>query len=433
MKQAILTISLLLFIALQVYSQEVQKPLADYLSNFQYQKALEYIDSQEPTKDLLKKKALCYKTLGEHRKAIEILQPLSKEYPDEIPIISELAVCYEDIAQRRASAECYDSLIRLDSTNLYFKNQKADILYQLGEYNEALSLFQTVYDQNNSPISLKRMAQCFEKMNMPDSAKVYFKEAWDRNSEDGFSVASLTNICLKQGSVHEAIAYSEKYMETDTTDQQVNLLNALCYYKLDDYEESVNRFGKCYLNGDTSLIVNRSLGISYYSLDKSAETIKHLESAYRMDTTNNNVLFCLAASYSDMAEYEKSIACYKKLLYRTIPENLTLFLYFRNLASDYNRIMDYPNALENYQEALKYANANQKMNTYFILGVLCDNGLKDYKKAIEYYKLYRVSLAEYLKDQESKPDTEPTDIENTKNTIKNLEKRLRELGVTPPK
>lgn len=428
MKQAILTFSLLLFIALQVYSQETQNPLIDYLSNFQYQKALEYIDSQEPTKDLLKKKALCYKALGEHRKAIEILQPLSKEYPDEIQIISELAACYEAIAQRKASADCYDELIRIDSTNLYFKNQKADILYQQGEYDGALSLFQIIYSQNDSPIALKRMAQCFEKMNMADSAKIYFKEAWDRNSEDGFSVASLTNICLKQGSVYEAIVYSEKYMESDTTDQQINLLNALCYYKLDDYEESVNRFGKCYQNGDTSLIVNRSLGISYYSLNKSFEAMTHLESAYRMDTANNNVLFCLAVSYSDMAEPEKAIACYKKLLYRTIPEDLTLFIYFRNLASDYNKVKDYPNALENYQEALTYANPNQKMNTYFILGVLCDNGLKDYKKAIEYYKLYRVSLAEYLKDQESKPDTELTDIENTKNTIKNLEKRLRELG-----
>lgn len=430
MKQAILTLGLLLFIVSQVYSQEVQNPLSDYLSNFQYQKALEYIDSQEPTKDLLKKKALCYKALGEHRKAIEILQPLSVEYPDEIQIISDLAVCYEATAQRQASIDCYDRLIQLDSTNLYFKNQKADMLYQQGKYDQALSIFHAVYNQNNSPTSLKRMGQCFEKMSMLDSAKVYFKEAWDRNPEDGFSVANLTNICLKQGSVHEAMAYSEKYMESDSTDQQINLLNALCYYKLDDYEESVNRFKKCYLDGDTSLIVNRSIGISYYSLNKSSEAMKHLESAYRMDTANNNVLFCLAVSYSDMAEYEKSITCYKKLLFRTIPEDLTLFLYFRNMASDYNRTMDYENALESYSEALKYANPNQKMNVYFILGVVCDNGLRDYKKAIEYYKLYRVSLAEYLKDQESKPETLPADIENTKNTIKNLEKRLRELGVT---
>lgn len=421
----------LLFIALQLFSQNNADSLNYYLTNFQYSKALTYIDLQEPTKELLVKKALCYKALGEYRKAIDILKPLSKEYPNDIQIVSELAVSYEAVAQRQASADCYDELIRLDSANLYFKNQKADILYQQGRYDKALMLFQDVFNQNDSPTALKRIAQCFEKMNMADSAMIYFREAWDRNPDDGFSVASLTNICLKEGLMPQALAYSEKYIERDSTDQQINLLNALCYYKMDDYEESINRFGKCYQNGDTSLIVNRSLGISYYSMNKSAEALGHLESAYRMDTTNNNVLFCLAVSYSDMGRYEQAVFCYQKLLKRTIPEDLTLFLYFRNLASDYNRMNDFHNAYNYYTEALKYAGTNQKMNVYFTVGVLCDRGLNDYKKAIEYYKLYRLSLLDYLKGLEANPETEPADIENTKNVIKSLDKRLLELGVKP--
>lgn len=433
MKKVISIIYLWLFIVSGVSSQETQNSLANYLSNFQYQKALEYIETQEPTKDLLVKKALCNKAIGEYRKAIEVLQPLSKEYPGEIQIISELAVCYEAIAQRQASADCYDRLIQIDSTNLYFRNKKAEILYQQGRYDRALLLFESAYGLNNSPTMLRKMAQCFEKMNLLDSAAVYFREAWVLNPDDGFSAASLTNICLKEEQIPEALMYSEKYIERDSTDQQINLLNALCYYKLDNYEESINRFEKCYLNGDTSLIVNRSLGISYYSLNKSAEALKYLESAYRMDTANNNVLYCLAVSYSDMAEYEKSITCYKKLLYRTIPEDLTLFLYFRNLASDYNRMKDYENAYNNYLEALKYANENQKMNVYFLVGVLCDNGLKDYKKAIDYYKLYQKTLAEYKIELENKPDSESKDIENITATIKNLNKRIVELGGTPTK
>lgn len=434
MRKIILIFIFPLFSILSSFSQEGYNPLADYLSNFQYQKALEYIDTQESSKDLLIKKALCYKALGEYYRAIEILQPLSQEYGDEIRIISDLAVCYEAIGKRQASADCYQELIRLDSTNLYFKNQKAEILYQQGKYNGALSLFQSVYNLNNSPTALKKMAQCFEKINLLDSAKIYFKEAWNRNPSDAFSVANLTNICLKEGSIHEAMAYSGKYMESDSTDQQVNLLNALCYYKLDDYEESVIRLSRCYLNGDTSLIVNRSLGIAYYSLNKSFEAKPHLESAYRMDTTNNNVLYCLAVSYADMGEYENAIPYYRKLLHRTIPEDLTLFLYFRNLARCYDRMKNYEDALENYQQALLYANENQKMNLYYTIGLISDKEFKDYKKALEYYKLYRKSLLLFLDEQEKKEDKDQivfVDIENTKVAIKNLDKRIIELGGNP--
>lgn len=434
MRKIILIFIFPLFSILSSFSQEEYNPLADYLSNFQYQKALEYIDTQEPSKDLLAKKALCYKALGEYYKAIEILQPLSKEYANEIKIISDLAVCYEAIGKRQASADCYEELIRLDSTNLYFKSQKAEMLYQLGKYNGALSLFQSIYNFNNTPTALKKIAQCFEKMNLLDSAKIYFEEAWDRNPRDAFSVANLTNICLKEGSIYEAITYSERYMESDTTDQQINLLNALCYYKLDDYEESVIRLKRCYLNGDTSLIVNRSLGIACYSLNMILEARPYLESAYRMDTTNNNVLYCLAVSYTDIGDYEKAIPLYSKLLQRTIPEDLTLFLYFRNMARCYERMKNNENAIENYQQALLYANENQKMNLYYTIGLMSDKDFKDYKKALEYYKLYRKSLLLFLNEQDQKEDKDEivlVDIENTKVAIKNLDKRIVELGGNP--
>jgi tetratricopeptide (TPR) repeat protein len=401
-----------------------------YLDNFQYQQALDYIDTQTPTTGLLLKKVSCYKSLGEYYKAIEVLKPLSKENPENIQVKSELASCYEALGQRQVSIACYDELIQLDSTNLYFKKQKADLIYQQGQYSKSLDIFREIYNQNDSPTMLKRMAQCFEKMEQPDSARTYYMEAWERNPKDGFAAANLVNTTLKIGFNHEAIAYSEKFMEIDSTDTQVNLLNALAYYRLDDYETAVVKFTKCHERGDSSLIVNRSLGIALYSLNNSSQARPYLEAAYRQDTTNNNVLYCLAIAYKDMSDYELAIPLLQKLLDRTIPPDLTLYLYYRNLAESYSKWREHAKGAVQYENALKYAGEDQKMNVYYILANLNEYSLRNRKKALEYYKLYKDSLVAYIERLKKKDVDETEEINRTSKMLTDLEDFIKKLGVS---
>lgn len=423
----IIVILLLILTPIGVFAQDGTSILDEYLNTYQYQKALDYIDKQEASVELQIKKALCYKALGEYYKAIEILVPLSDEYEKDIQIKLNLAACFESIGRSQSGLEYYDKLIRLDSTNVYFKNQKADILYQQGKYQDALSLFQHVYSLNNSPSALKRAAQCFDKMNMVDSAKVYFMEAWDRNAQDAFAAANVINLSLKTGSILEAMTCSDRYIKIDSTDHQVNLLNALSYYTADNYEEAVSRFTKCYLAGDSSLVVTRSLGISHYSLNESSKAIPYLESAYRNDTTNNNVLYCLALSYKDMSEYELAIPLLQKLLDRTIPPNLTLYLYYRNLAESYNSWSDAKNANINYEKALDFADEDQKMNVYYLLANLNEYRIRDRKKAFYYYQLYKDSLIAYIERLKKKDRDESEEIARSTQILKDLEKFIKEL------
>lgn len=426
MRYIIVTFFLVLM-SIIVSAQDGTSFLDEYLKTYQYQRALDYIDKQEANTELQIKKALCYKALGEYHKAIEILIPLSNEYVEDIQIKLNLAACFESIGRRQAGLECYDELIRIDSTNIYFQNQKADILYQQGKFEDALSLFQHIYSQDNSSSALKRVAQCFEKMNIVDSAKVYFMEAWDRNPQDAFAAANVINLSLKTGSLLEAITYSDRYIEIDSTDHQVNLLNALSYYTADNYEEAASRFTKCYLAGDSSLVVTRSLGISHYSLNESAKAIPYLESAYRNDSTNNNVLYCLALSYKDMSEYELAIPLLHKLLDRTIPPNLAMYLYYKNLAESYNSWNDPKNAGVYYEQALNFADDNQKMNTYYTLANLNEYKVWNREKALLYYKLYRESLILYIDKLKEKESDESEEIARSTQILKDLEKFIKEL------
>ncbi|WP_029903663.1 tetratricopeptide repeat protein [Prevotella sp. 10(H)] len=427
MKKIVIIICLLFSGILNAFSQSDQDQLREYLRNFQYQKALDYIEMQEPTKDLFIQKALCYKALGNYQKSLEILYPLSKEYNGDLQIITEMAVCYEALSQRDSGIDCYNELIRLDSANVYFKMQKADLLYQQGKYRQSLELFRHINEDHGMTNALKRVGQCYEKLNLPDSALLYFKEAWEINPYDGFSAASFVNLCLKTQRTPEAVAYSDKYMETDTTNHQMNLLNALSYYSINDFESAISKFEGCINRGDSSLIVNRSLGLSYYSIGESEKAYPYLDRAFAQDTTNNNVLYCLAVTCNDEAKYDDAAFYFQKLLDRTIPPDMALYLYYRGMAIAYERNMKNQEAVDSYLLALNYAKGNQKMHLYYTIAQLYELFLREDADALVYYKLYNTSLTEYYEDLKVKADTEPMEIEETKMKLDNLDGYIKRL------
>jgi len=427
MKKHLILLIFFSFITSFLYPQQTDSELLSYINNFQYQKALEYIETQEPTKEILEQKAFCYKALGNYKDAIEILRELSDEYIDDIRLKVDLATSYANAGKLTESINCYDSLICMDSTNSYFKVQKAELLYQQGSFKKALELYQTIYNLDGLKNMIKRSAQCFEKINELDSAMRYYGMAWEVDSTDSFSAANLINLNLKREYYGNGRQLSNTYIQRDSTDKQINLLNALSYYMSDLYEEAIPRLLKCYEAGDTSVIVNRSLGICYYSLKESFKAMEFLDIAYRQDTTNNNVLYCLAISCSEMAEPERAISYFHKLLDRTIPPDLTLYLYYRNLAQAYTKTSQYQEAVDNYDKAIQYGNDNQKMNLFYTIGDIYIKRLKYKEKALEYFRLYRVSINAYLEKEKSNPEPDEQEIKITIDKIKHLDNFIVDL------
>jgi tetratricopeptide (TPR) repeat protein len=428
MKKQIFLISLFITCIFSAFSQNTESNLAELLKNYQYQKALEYIETQELTKELLFQKALCYKALGEYQRAVLILELLDKEYKDDVQILSELAICYQATANRKGSIECYDELIRIDTANIYFKIQKADLQFQQGKYEDALNLFKNIYRQNNSPNTLKQIAQCYEMMNEADSAMTYYRKTLSENPSDAFSAASLTNICLKEGFLPEGKDCSQAFMDMDTTNLQINLLNALCYYASEEeYEEAINRFVLCEQRGDTGLILNRSLGTSYYLIKDYYDAELYLDKAFRQDTTNNTVLYALATSSMELGDHRKSIPLFSKLQNRIKPDSTLQYLCLKNLALSYQKGGQYKDAAETYIKSLDYARTDSKMNIYYTIANIYDSQLDDPQNALTYYMPYRETLANYLSTLNNEPEKNKERIKDSENRIKALDEHILEL------
>lgn len=428
MKRLIVITSLLVASISFVFSQNTENPLSHLLKNYQYQKALDYIETQEPSRESFFQKALCYKALGEYQKAILILELLTQENKDDVQTLSELAICYQATANRKGSIECYNELIRIDTANIYFKIQKAELQFQQGKYEEALDLFYDIHHQNNSPNTLKQIAQCYEMMNEVDSAITYYRRVLSENPLDAFSTASLSNICLKEGLLPEGKSCSQTFMDMDTTNLQVNLLNALCYYATEqEYDEAINRFLKCELRGDTGLILNRSLGTSYYMIKNYYYSELYLDKAFRQDTTNNTVLFALASSSMELGDHRKSTFLFSKLQNRIKPDSTLQYLCLKNLALSYQKGLQFKESAEVYIKSLDYARPDSKMNIYYTIANIYDDRLDDPQNALTYYLPYRESLAIYLATLNNKPEKDEERIKDSEKRIKALDEHILEL------
>lgn len=432
MKKAVLVLVLLTFTLSNLFSQNAENTLDSYLSNFQYKKALEYIDTEPPTKTLLHKKALCYKALGNYKQAAGILEALSEEFPEDVKINTDLAGCFEAMGSMEKSIECYDRLIQSDTTNSYFRMQKAELLYQSKKYDQALGMYKDIYAENGYLNMLKRSAQCYEKMNQPDSAKWYFSVLCGIDSTDIHAAASLINLHLKTSHYLDAIMLSDHYVQKDSTNKQINLLNALAYYAADLYEEAVKRFTKCYNEGDTTLIVNRSLGISHYSLKNVEESYKHLGLAFQQDTTNNNVLYCLAVTCNDIGKPKESIDYFLKLMDRVIPSPMVVYLYYKNLAQAYHTDSQYKKSYEAFTEALKNADEDQKMNIYYVMANMLEYDMKDRNNALKYYQLYKQSLTAYIEKLKKEEEPDEVEIRICRGKLTKLTEFLDKLKTSAP-
>lgn len=425
----ILTATIGLLITLSVWGQE-SEDLQTLIQLSRFGEAIKLIEGMEPSRELALQKVTCYKALGQYRVAKNELITLSEQYPDDIIIRSELAHCYEALDEPRAGLECYAQLIDMDSTNQFFRLKMGDLLYKVDDYDSALVVFKKLLEQDSLISSVKRIALCHDKKHEYETAAQYYNLAYTMDSTDMNALGNLINIHLKIQNYKKAIEISEEYIAKDSTNNMINLMNALGFYGIDEYEEAVPRFMRCYNNNDTSLIVNRSLGISLYSTDRNGEAIGYLENAFRQDSTNNNVLYCMAVTYTDLDRHKESLDCYLKLLTRITPKNMEMFLYHRNAANEYYNLEQYENALEYYKKSLAYGTEEQNLKQYYAIAFLYRDELKNQKKSLEYLDLYTDGLHKSLKileNKEHKDQYDQRDIYDIKLSLRAAENAISQM------
>lgn len=421
---------LILLIALSIKAQCNSDSLRIYLNDFQFNKAILWLDRQENSRENQLQKAMCYKALGENRKATFVLEALAKEFPKDIQIKKELAQCYEEAQKWRSSAYAYAELIDLDSVNVYFAIKKAESEINYKDIASAKSGLIDILASDTLTSTLRLLAKSYELSNNLDTAAYYYNMGWEKDSMDVFFAANFVNTCLKKKETLAAYASCQKYIDKDTTNSQMNFLYGYCFYSMENYEKSRDILQKCFLAGDSSLVVNRTLGMSHYFMGDSENSYKYLSMAYQQDTTNNTVLHHLAVSANDIKKYDEAVNYFSKMLYRLIPSKMQLYLNYRGLAIAYEKSEKYFEAAQCYEKAIENATQDQTFYLLEPLAHLYYEHLERKPDALYYYKQYRTTLDGMLLNMKYTTDGQDyrEDIKKTSKQIEELDKFISQIN-----
>lgn len=174
-------------------------------------------------------------------------------------------------------------------------------------------------------------------------------------------------------------------------------------------------------------------GVEFANKNENEKAVKEFQKALKIDADNEEAMYNLACTYSDMGEYLKSYELFKTIINKN-PKNINAF---NNLALMYARQGKYNDALYIYEKGIEHNQDaallyNNRGNIYFEMGNYVE-ALKNFKKASELdpiysERLYHLGISNYLKE-ESVIDDAIKNLEQLAKKNMHKAKDIHDLGV----
>ena len=363
-----------------------------------------------------------YRQMGKIDELINKYEAKLKEEPKNLELLKQLAEIYSQNRQYEKCIELYNKALAIKPDDRNILNQLASAYQNAKQYDKAIELFEeliTKFPENkqNYLFSLMRAyQQAGRNEDAIKTAEEYIKE----NPSQAQSYATAASLYNNLKDYDKAIQMYRKAIELEeNTDNQANYLMQIgqIYAQQKKYEEAEKAYEEAKTKSDQEWVqqnANSQINQLYQQMGKTDELTNKYEAKLKEEPKNLELLKQLAEIYSQNRQYEKCIELYKKAL-EIKPEDRNLL---SKLASAYQNAKQYEKAITLYEEliakfpenkqsylsslmyayqqagrnedAIKTAEEYIKENpsqahTYTTAANLYNN-LKDYDKAIQFYR-----------------------------------------------
>ncbi len=330
----------LLFLHTTLFSQETQvrDSISQLISGCQFPKALELLNRQlvihPQSAPLWYEQGMAFKGLAKHMDAINSFTIALKLEPNNIQSLLEISNCYKMTGRINKALIC---LAKADSLmpNISIKIELAGLLYNSDRYSEALYIYLGLFRSDTENIFLARsVGHCYSNIDLKDSAILFYEKAAKLNPVDFQSVYRASLLYLDKKAYLKGIALTNRYLASDSTDTRINRMNAYLYLLTGSFDTALIKFSKCIVSKDTSVFVNKYLGVTYLKMEDYLNAKIFLEKAYSKDSMDAKT--CNYLGISCMQSYYKKLGI--KYLNRAIQltDPLNMAALYKNLAEGYN-------------------------------------------------------------------------------------------------
>lgn len=329
-------------------------------------------------------------------KAYEICKKVSEEFkndklePAEVAkAVYEESLCLMALKNYEKALDTIEEAIRLDPSYVSFLWTKADILYRLSRYKEALKLYLTCKkDITDNDGLMEDIGDCYEKLGEQEKALSYYQKCLELNPEHPRVNSDIVDIYDDMLDDTEDIQYFEKALPY--ADRQIELVpeayyyieRGLLYMTVGQWENALADFQKAWeLEPENTFAYNNAGCVYKYTgqYDKAVELFKKAAEVMKEGETMlpyGNLADC----YERMSEYEKAAEAYRKNI-ELFPEKTANY---KDLASVYRMMGRYEEGIKWLEKGRNLKDANE---LYFLdeIGETYEE-MGDYKKAFACFK-----------------------------------------------
>ena len=218
-----------------------------------------------------------YQSIGEWRRALEVLkQAISIDTSNESALY-EIAFCYDKIdcmtdavrffnsyiddnpystaawynlgntyhrlGKTKQAVDSYDFSIAIDKNFLRAYHQKAEALTAAEHYADALVAYRDILSvEDTSAYILCNIGECYERLGELEKAEEYYKESLDIDSEFTDAFVGLGVLADIQSQPVVAVRYFEHAVNLDEEHQDIRLLLAAALLKLNKPQEAETQY-----------------------------------------------------------------------------------------------------------------------------------------------------------------------------------------------
>lgn len=396
MKQLFILFCLL---ACQAVTAQNTDPIGEALANYDYETAIDLINEEKPTPQLLLLKAKAQKGLNRYGEALSAYKEVIAHDTENIRVLIEMADCYKSIANYNEAVKCYEQALLKNPENKYAQFQYISLLCNLERFEKAREKCNELLANDSSAVSLHLQAQCLEGLNQLIFATDYYHIIQDKYPNDYLSAAKLGSLYLEMKEYPKAIESTEKYRQRDSTNLIVNRQNAMAYCLAKDYPLAVERYDALLAQGDSTYLTCYYAGVSNYAKEDYYKAHDLLEFAHQYQPQNVNLLYYLARACAKTSWKKEGVEYIEKAIDLTIPSDDVLLNLYKGATDCYKMAGMYDKQIETMKLQYKYEPGRHKY--LYDIAFIYSNFLKDNRNTERYLEAFLKTKPQEAKKEEN--------------------------------
>jgi tetratricopeptide (TPR) repeat protein len=407
MKASIITIVILILTAATLHSQQENKHTQTelFLLNRQYTEAIEEAE-RVLAEDSISARGnfnmgQAYIGLLKYPEALEVFTRANELDPGNITILNAIGETWSALGVLNNAINTYYQIIQLDSTNYYGFIQLGKLYQRKNDFVRAIPVYQYLINLDSTNFYYyKQLGICFEKLDDDASSSYFLTRALNLNPRDVGLYPLLANIYIKNGAFQEAIDLLSAGLEQDSTEVSLIKIKSYAHVLAHQSEPAIQGFLKVLSTGDSSIFVNKYIGLAYFENEDYERSVNHLGKAYFADTSNAENCYYYALALAEDYHKRESTFYFLKSIELQQPNFEFFGTIYKKISENYNHVSDWENCLK--YALLAYENNPEDRELLFRIASMYEYRMEDLKKALQYYTMFLEGAGEITETGEER-------------------------------